>query len=329
MRGRARLFFVVVAIWSAVIGFGSIADADTGATRLLNEPIRPLKPFHDLDPREVALGKRLFNETLLSADNTMSCGTCHILSLGGVDGARTSTGIRGAIGPINAPTVYNAAYNLAQFWDGRAEDLVEQAGGPVTNPIEMGSAWPDVIAKLQAEPDYVAAFAALYPDGITQHNVQAAIATYEKTLVTLNAPFDRWLMGEEGALTDEEKAGYALFKDYGCAACHQGANVGGNMYQVLGAIGDYFTDRGEVAPVDLGRFNVTRAEEDMHVFKVPSLRLAALTPPYFHDGSRKTLEEAVRTMAHYQLGRTMPDEDVRLITTFIRSLVGEHPDLNP
>lgn len=308
--------------------FWATASAVMAGEPLTNEPLRPLEAVAGLDPRQVELGDTLFHDPRLSADDTVSCAFCHDLGQGGVDRQQFSSGIGGAMGGINAPTVYNAAYNLAQFWDGRAADLEEQAGGPVVNPVEMGAAWPDVIAKLKADPDYVKAFGALYPDGITADNVRAAIAAFERSLITTGSPFDLYLMGEEDALTPDARAGYRLFKDYGCAACHQGANVGGNMYQTMGAIGDYFGDRGGLTKADLGRYNVTGREEDKHVFKVPSLRVAALTPPYFHDGSRETLEDAIATMSRYQLGREMPDEDVNRIAAFLRALVGSHARLD-
>ncbi|HEY4104579.1 MAG TPA: cytochrome c peroxidase, partial [Polyangiaceae bacterium] len=193
------------------------------------------------------------------------------------------------------------------------------------NPLEMDTKWPDVIAKLKSDPAYTGAFAALFPAGITQETVESAIATFERTLLTQNSPFDRWLKGDDNALSAEQKAGYDLFKRVGCVACHQGQNVGGNMFQRFGVMGDYFGDRGHVTEADYGRFNVTHNESDRFVFRVPSLRNVALTAPYFHDGSAKTLPDAVGVMVKYQLGRKLEPEQIASIVAFLGSLTGEVP----
>jgi cytochrome c peroxidase len=223
---------------------------------------------------------------------------------------------------VNAPTVYNAALNFVQFWDGRAATLEEQIDGPITNPLEMDSSWDGVIGKLAADADYAAAFSAIYPDGITPANVKKAVADFERTLVTRGSAFDRFLEGDERALSPEARAGYETFKSVGCIACHQGTNVGGNMFQRFGVLGDYFKDRGNVVEADYGRYNVTKNEADRFVFRVPSLRNVEHTAPYFHDGSAATLEEAVQVMAKYQLGRRLGAEQVRGILAFLRSLTG-------
>jgi len=288
-----------------------------------HEPIAPLPDHSDLDSRKVALGERLFHDPLLSADNTISCASCHDLDKGGVDRVSHSTGIGGAMGNVNAPTVFNSGFNFRQFWDGRAVSLEEQAAGPVHNPKEMGSSWPQVVGKLKRDPRYPAAFAELYPDGLQSHNIQDAIATFERSLTTPSR-FDRFLRGEPGALDATEQAGYLLFKNYGCTACHQGVNVGGNMVQSFGIFGNFFADRGKDAPEDQGRYNVTRREEDRHRFKVPSLRNVALTPPYFHDGSVAQLDEAIRIMGRYQLGRELSADEVGRIAAFLKSLNGAY-----
>jgi cytochrome c peroxidase len=312
-----------------LLSLAPLAAAQAGDPRQ-GEPILPIPPGHGQDAAKAALGERLFHDPRLSADNSISCASCHKLDLGGTDRRAGSVGIGGALGPIKAPTVYNSGFNLVQFWDGRAQSLEEQAAGPVHNPLEMGSNWGQVLAKLESDPDLATRFAASYPEGISSANIQDAIATYERTLITPGSPFDRWLDGEAGALTPEQERGYALFKSYGCVACHQGVNVGGNMYQYMGAMGEYFADRGgELRPADLGRFNVTADPEDRHLFKVPSLRLAALNPPYFHDGTAETLEEAILAMARYQLGRSMPATDALEIAAFVGSLVGRHASLKP
>lgn len=288
------------------------------------EPIRPIPQSVPLDPRKVALGKKLFHEPMLSKDNTVSCATCHDLRKGGTDQLARSIGINGATGPVNAPTVFNSGFNFKHFWDGRADTLEDQVDGPTQANVEMGGTWEEILAKLQRSPEYVASFKQAFPDGIQRKNIKQAIAEFERSLITPNSRFDRFLRGDDKTLNDDEKEGYRKFKTYGCITCHQGVNVGGNMFQPLGLMGDYFGDRGNVTKADLGRFNVTGKEEDKYLFKVPGLRNVSLTGPYFHDGSAKTLEEAVNTMGRYQLGRDLPPEDVRQIVKFLKSLTGEY-----
>jgi len=286
------------------------------------EPLEALPPVPQLDPRVVALGRRLFHEPRLSGDDKVSCSSCHDLAKGGVDSKPLSLGVSGKTGLVNAPTVYNSSLNFVQFWDGRAATLEEQVGGPITNPIEMGSSWSKVLAALQGDPSYVADFGVL-PGGVTEANVRRAIADFERTLLTRGSPFDRFLAGDEQALSPEARAGYEMFKSVGCIACHQGRNVGGNMFQRFGVLGDYFKDRGHVSDADYGRFNVTHNESDRYVFRVPSLRNVIHTAPYFHDGSAATLTQAVQVMARYQLGRKLSDEQVTEIIGFLGSLSGE------
>lgn len=294
------------------------------------EPIQPIPSAHDQHLCKVELGERLFNDPRLSADDTVSCARCHRLGEGGADGLPRSIGIRGAQGVINSPTVFNTRFNVAQLWDGRARTLEEQVDDPLHNPAEMDTNWPDVVTKLELDPKYAADFGAIYEEGITPATIRDAIATFERSLTTPNSRFDRWLWGDEEALSEQEREGYDLFKSYGCAACHQGMSVGGNMFQRMGTFGDYFADRGgEIEDVDLGRLNVTGEEEDRYHFKVPSLRLAVRTPPYFHDGNATTLENAIEMMGRYQLGREIPDEHVTAISAFLESLVGEHARLEP
>jgi cytochrome c peroxidase len=290
----------------------------------LLSPILPLVPVQGLDPGRVALGERLFHDARLSADLTVACANCHNLSAGGVDGQRFSVGIGGAVGNINAPTILNSAYNVAQFWNGRAATLEEQAAGPIQNPIEMGATWSQVLSRLGQDDKLVAEFRRLYGDGLTADNLLDAIATFERSLVTVNSRFDRYLRGDRQALTRLEEEGYRRFAEYGCVSCHQGMLIGGNMFQKFGVLGDYFAGR-SVSEADLGRFTVTGREEDRHVFKVPSLRNVARTAPYFHDGSAATLEQAVLIMARYQLGRELSGEDVEAIVAFLGTLDGELP----
>lgn len=304
------------------------AQATPEPQRLLthagSEPITPLPLELALDQRIVELGRRLFHDAKLSGDGTISCASCHNLAAGGVDRLPFPRGIGGKEGAINVPTVFNSSLNFSQFWDGRAETLEEQVDGPLQNPIEMAGTWPKVIAMLANDSSYGNEFAAIYPDGINPKNVKDAIATFERSLVTANSRFDRFLRGEQSALTDNEREGYLLFKRIGCISCHQGMNMGGNIYQKLGIMEDYFVARGHISAADFGRFNVTRHEEDQFFFKVPSLRNVALTAPYLHDGTAKTLNDAVRVMARFQLGVQLQESEEAAIVAFLGTLTGEY-----
>lgn len=319
------------ALWTLVACNGPIrtdaqpAPSPVGQETISREPLEPLSATPSEDPRRIVLGRKLFHERRLSLDGAISCASCHDLDSGGADGRRTAVGIHGQLGTVNAPTVYNAGLNFVQFWDGRAATLEDQVNGPLTNPLEMGSTWDTALHEISADADYRARFASAYPDGITADNVRNAIASFERALVAVDSPFDRWLGGDSTALSAQQKAGYDLFKGVGCIACHQGRNVGGNMFQRFGIFGDYFADRGHVTEADYGRFNVTRNEADRFVFRVPSLRYASLTAPYFHDGSAPTLPRAVQVMARYQLGRTLTGDQVDSIVAFITSLAGPRP----
>lgn len=293
------------------------------------EALQPLPVLAAQDPLRVALGAKLFSDSRLSADGSVACSSCHVLAKGGQDGRQLSLGVHGASGSVNAPTVFNSSFNFVQFWDGRAATLEEQMGGPLTDPREMGSDWPRTLAFLRGNAEYLKGFRGAFADGVCEANVRAAVACFERTLNTPNARFDLWLRGDKLALTDVEKAGYERFKAVGCVACHQGSNVGGNMFQRFGVMGEYFQDRGHIALADYGRFNVTHLEVDRFVFRVPSLRNVALTAPYFHDGSAATLEQAVGTMAKYQLGRNLDAIDVSQIVAFLRTLTGHAPELGP
>ena len=290
-----------------------------------DEPITPIPLELNLDRDKVALGGRLFIDARLSRDGTVSCSHCHDLAHGGADGLPRSVGIDGRLGVINAPSVYNSGFNFRQFWDGRAATLEEQIDGPLTNPAEMDSNWPDVIAKLNKDAAYVRDFAKLYADGIQPDNVRDAIATYERSLTTPNSKFDRFLRGEKNALNGDEFAGYQLFTKLGCITCHQGVNVGGNLYEKLGLFENYFERRGNLTRADKGRYNVTHNEEERYEFRVPSLRNVALTAPYFHDASAATLDDAVSVMARYQLGVALKRDEIRHIVSFLNTLTGEQP----
>ena len=312
----------------AAAGLGAALAVAAAPGARADEPINPIPETIDVDPQKVELGRALFHDPVLSKDDTIACASCHDLASGGDDGRRVSIGIEGREGAINAPTVFNAGFNFKQFWDGRAKTLEAQIDGPIQSPVEMGNLWPEVVAKLYRDGDYAAQFGAIYGDGITRKNIKNAIAEFMRSLITPNGRFDRWLKGDDDALSEHEKRGYALFKDYGCVSCHQGANVGGNMFQVFGVLNDYFKKRGDITEADLGLYNVTGNEEDRHSFKVPSLRMAAFTAPYLHDGNAETLRDAVDAMFEFQLGREAPDEDKDAIVAFIKTLAGESKELS-
>ena len=326
--GRTREVASVVALiavfplLSGSPALGQARAENPPTTLAPSEPVQVLTAPKDLDPWMVALGKRLFNDRRLSTNNTIACVSCHNLAHGGANRTAVSVGIDGHQGDLNAPTVFNASLNVAQFWDGRAATLEDQVDGPVHHAAEMDSDWTEIIGKLNQDESYTQQFDELFDDGITATNIKNAIADFERSLITDGSRFDRYLMGESDALTDSEKEGYQLFKDLGCASCHQGANVGGNLFVKFGVWDNYFADRGALTNADLGRFNVTGRDRDRHVFKVPSLRAAAATAPYFHDGSQETLEGAIFVMAFYQLGISLTPEKVDHLAGFIRSLAG-------
>jgi cytochrome c peroxidase len=318
-----------------IIGFfatGALAEDDL-LTRVRQEfepiPMAPPElPANPATPAKVELGKMLYFDPRLSASHAISCSSCHNIGLGGADAEPTSIGHRWQHGGRNAPTVFNAVFNKAQFWDGRANDLEQQAGGPMVNPVEMASPEAHVVEQLKGIPGYRDAFVKAFlgePDPITLANAQKAIAVFEATLITPKAPFDRFLRGEENALSATEKAGLALFMDKGCSACHNGINVGGGMYAPFGVVekpGAEF-----LPPADKGRFMVTKTTSDEYVFKVPTLRNIILTAPYFHTGQAWDLRQAVAVMGASQLGAELTDDDVDKITAFLNSLTGEQPKL--
>lgn len=290
------------------------------------EPVRPIDRELVTDPAKVALGKALYHDTRLSLDNTVSCATCHEIENAGVDNHQYSHGVDDQLGGVNAPTVYNAVYNFVQFWDGRAKTLADQAAGPPLNPVEMASPSFDfIIAKLEADKPFAKEFAAVYPEGITEANITDAIEQYERTLITPDSRFDKWLRGDDAAISQEELEGYELFKKYDCATCHVGQNLGGLSYELMGLRKHYFADRGlELTNEDNGRFKETLNERDRHRFKVPGLRNVEHTWPYYHDGTRETLEEAVRDMGTYQSGVTLKESEVNSMVAFLKTLTGEY-----
>jgi len=276
----------------------------------------PLKAT-DINPKKATLGKKLFFDTILSKNNTVACVNCHILSDGGDDNRQFSIGINDQSGNINSPTVLNSRYNFVQFWNGRAKDLQEQAAFPIENPVEMGNNFPNLIKTLKKSP-YKKEFDAIYKNGITKENITDAIAEYEKTLITPNAPFDKYLRGDKNAITKIQKEGYELFKSKGCISCHNGINIGGNLYAKFGVFK-------EAKSKSLGRYEVTHNKLDKYFFKVPTLRNISLTAPYLHDGRYSKLSDVVKFMISYQLGKKVKQDDINKIVAFLNSLTGKLP----
>lgn len=283
------------------------------------EPLQPIQKDNTLNQEKIKLGEKLFFDKRLSKDNSVSCATCHILEKGGADNLSKSFGIERKVGLMNTPTVLNSRFNFVQFWDGRVKTLEEQINGPIHNPVEMGTNWAMIITKLSKVPEYQEQFNKIYTTNITPNAIRDAIAEFERSLITPSR-FDSYLLGDNSALSLTEKDGYALFKSYGCASCHQGKNVGGNFYEKLGVFKKYPNpDTKE----HLGRYNLLKTEMSKYEFKVPSLRNIELTYPYMHDGSIHSLKKMIKIMGEYQLGRTIPNNDVYKIEAFLKTLTSE------
>jgi len=292
---------------------------DTGSVR--NEPIKPIQPVNVTNPKYVELGMKLYFDPRLSKSGFISCNSCHNLSMGGTDNLKTSIGHNWSKGPINSPTVLNSSLNVAQFWDGRAADLKEQAAGPIANPGEMAFTHELAVDMLRSIPGYVAEFKEAFgKKEVTIDEVTLAIAAFEETLATPNSRFDLWLKGDDNAISATELAGYNLFKSSGCIACHNGEGVGGNSFQKMGLVEPYHA----TSPAE-GRSAVTGNDADRFNFKVPTLRNVELTYPYFHDGEADTLTEAVDVMGRLQLGKKFTDEENAQIVAFLKTLTGDQP----
>ncbi len=314
---------------SVLIGCGrssqtSQPDIDIAPQHLfMFSPLKAALPASGQAALRVDLGRRLYYDTHLSENDSISCNSCHQLEKYGVDpGKPVSFGHNNRPGSRNSPTVYNAGLQFAQFWDGRAATLAAQASGPMMNPVEMGMSGPDaVLAYVRSRPDYVRQFHAAYPavkDPITFDNVTGAIAVFEAGLLT-PARWDQYLAGDTAALTGPEKQGLRVFLRSGCANCHAGIDMGGNSYEQLGAVIDW-PDR-----TDIGREDVTHRAGDMLYFKVPTLRNVEMTGPWFHDGQVRTLDQAVRLMAKYETGEHLTEAEVHSIVVFLHSLTGAIP----
>ncbi len=299
----------------------ALAIATVFSSICAGEPIQPIRPVQKINLAEVELGKKLYFDPRLSKSGFISCNSCHNLSMGGTDNLKTSIGHNWQEGPINAPTVLNSSLNVAQFWDGRAADLKAQAGGPIANPGEMAASHTLAVDVLASIPQYVIEFKQVFgTDKITIDEVTQAIAEFEKTLVTPNSRFDRWLLGEKDAITAREREGYKLFKSSGCIACHNGEAVGGTSFQKMGVVEPYKSPRDAQ-----GLAGVTGKDADRFKFKVPTLRNVEMTYPYFHDGEAQTLTEAVDIMGRLQLGKKFTKEENAKIVAFLKTLTGDQP----
>jgi cytochrome c peroxidase len=324
-----RVVAFILAVLFASVPAAAADDPLMKQAQATFEPI-PLTPPPLKDaastPAMVDLGKALYFDPRLSQSHNISCNTCHQIGLAGVDVLPTSIGHKWQRGSRNAPTVLNSVFNGAQFWDGRAADLREQAGGPIQNPIEMGITAEHAIEMLKGIPGYAKPFKDAFPgdaDPITMANVATAIAAFETTLITPNAPFDKYLRGDAEALTAEQKDGLKLFMDKGCSICHAGINIGGQKYAPFGVVE---RPGANILPrTDKGRLMVTKTVDDEYVFRVPPLRNVELTPPYFHSGNSWDLRQAVAVMGTAQLGQKLNDEEVTKIAAFLKSLTGEQP----
>ncbi len=316
-RSKVKRFKSIPIICLLALAFSDLSSADKGR----NESIQPIPAVGKVNPAKVELGKKLFFEPRLSRSGLLSCNSCHNLGTGGADNLPTSIGHAWQSGPINSPTVLNAKFNLAQFWDGRTKNLKEQAGEPIKNPVEMAFTHEAVIQVLESIPEYVAWFREAYgSEKITIDQATDAIAAFEETLLTPDSRFDMWLGGDNKALTEAEKSGYQLFKGKGCITCHDGIGVGGNSFQKFGIVKPYEKDT-----KTLGRYEVTKKEQDKYVFKVPLLRNIELTAPYFHDASTWSLTETVLIMAEYQFGIPVSREEALAIVAFMKTLTGRQP----
>jgi cytochrome c peroxidase len=276
-----------------------------------------------LDADKVRLGEMLFHDVRLSHADVLACASCHLLAEGGDDNQAHSRGSDGELSNFNAPTVFNAAQSFRLNWRGNFRTLEEQNEAVLLDRHLMNTTWQALLPKLRNDEAYREAFAAAYGSAPAPAQVLDALATFQRSLITPDARFDRYLRGERDAITPDEERGYRLFKDYGCVACHQGVNIGGNLFQRFGVFYDPFA-QWPIRMADLGRFTITGEADDRFVFRVPSLRNVALTAPYFHDGRAETLEQAIEEMARSQLGRVLSGQEIELIAAFLRTLTGEY-----
>lgn len=335
---RLLILVLLVPLVALFSGCNSRPKGRAGATHDVQmeekQAFSPLPPRGSLglDGRRVALGRKLFDDVILSGDETVSCVSCHLREKGLSNGARFAALPTRSVGTLNVPSLYNIAYNFRYNWDGRFSTLESQLDALIEKKAVMASSWAQVVERLRGHREYGPGFRQAYEDGVTAENVRGALIAYMTSLTTPGSRFDRWLEGDEKALSEEERKGYRLFNSYGCSSCHQGRNIGGNMLQQFGIIqegiiADYFRSRGgEVGPTDRGHGNFTGQREDDFFFRVPSLRNVAETAPYFHDGGAATLEDAIRVMGRVQLGREFEAWELGLLAAFLKTLTGDLQD---
>lgn len=322
---------ILSVLFILTFGLASSAAEDDPLTKakVVFKPIpadAPAIENNEATPEKIRLGKMLYFDPRLSASNLISCNTCHNVGAGGADLQVTSIGHAWQKGPRNAPTVLNSVYNAAQFWDGRAKDLAEQAKGPVQAGVEMSNTPESVVETLKSMPLYVELFEKSFPgdkEKVSFDNMAKAIEVFEATLVTPDSSFDKYLAGDTAALNDKEKQGLKLFMDKGCTACHNGINIGGNGFFKFGLVNKPSDDT--LPPADKGRFVVTNNVRDEHVFRAPTLRNVELTAPYFHSGTVWKLKDAVSIMANAQLGIQLSEKGIDSMTAFLKTLTGTQP----
>ena len=303
-----------------------VAHAET-EDYLRQEPIFPIPLSYEVDESKAELGEKLFIETRLSVNDQVACISCHQLSSGGDDNQVMGISSSAEQHIINTPSIFNAKYNFRQNWDGGAKTLEEQIESAMVSHHEFNNSWENVIAVLSNDSELLKNFNDIYKNGITKENIISSIVEFEKTLVTPNSKFDKHLRSEDDILSEDEIKGYKIFKELGCISCHQGINIGGNLYQKFGVFYNYIAERGDIKKSDYGRINVTDRLMDAYVFKVPSLRNIAVTAPYLHDGSAATIEEAINIMGKTQLGRSLTTDEILLIKSFLNTLTGEYKNI--
>ena len=288
------------------------------------EPIYPIPKNIEVNTAKADIGEQLFFDTRLSRDNSIACATCHQLDTGGDDNLAKGISISGESQLFNTPSIFNALYNFRQNWAGSIKTPQEQIDDVVSSQNGFDNQWQNIISLLSTDKQLTTDFKQVYSDGINKTNIIDALVEFEKTLITPNSRFDRYLRNEDNALSRKEIEGYVIFKELGCISCHQGINIGGNLFQKFGVFYDYMAERGNLSKHDYGRFNTTNRLIDQFVFKVPSLRNVAVTAPYLHDGSAKTLDDAISIMGRTQIGRTLTMDEVLSIKAFLITLTGEY-----
>jgi cytochrome c peroxidase len=309
----------------ALTGAGTLpaAPPHTPSASLREPPVSPIPARIEHDPEKASLGEALFHDARLARDGRMSCAYCHHFDKDGADGLALSPRNDGSPGQYNTPTLFNAALNPLQTWTGRHATLEGQTAGAAFNPKHFGREWPELKEVIESLSTYALRFKALYPQGLTQDSFVDALSEYQRTLLTPDSPFDRWLRGASDAISLEAEQGWHLFRRYGCTSCHQGVNLGGNLLASLGLFATVQTLQNRFPrEADQGRITVTGRGQDQWVYRVPPLRNVAVTGPWFHDGSVTTLKEAVELMGRYQLGHELDARDTARLVSFLESLTG-------